>query len=282
MDAPPFDLMVFEPNLEKAVHGVDFVQEATYEEVDHKQALLAELDRLVDPLTIISSSTSFIPWDLLVANSTHKHRIVIGHPAIPHISCFMEIYASSPEWAEHAKKLYSSQGFDVIIMKKTIPGHVFNSFLLVNMKHGMKLVQDGVCTPQEVNTTMRFIGRDMYARHFFVSLITTIGGDRGMKGGNELSSKIKKDAISIIVFSGLKALWIPNALARAVSKFASNTLWSILDRPPPDSCVEAMQSFESRVTEGGKVGVQEGLFRACSEMHTRIPHEIGNDPFKMD
>ncbi|CAB9505240.1 Lambda-crystallin homolog [Seminavis robusta] len=66
--------------IQKQGQTIDFVQECTWEDVDNKQKILQELDHLVDPSVIIASSTSFIPWTLLVTQCTHKHRILIGHP----------------------------------------------------------------------------------------------------------------------------------------------------------------------------------------------------------
>ena len=163
---PPFSMLQSVDKLdEKAVKNAAFVQECVWENVENKQSVLAELDALVDPSVLIASSTSYIPWTLLSEGCTHKHRIMIGHPAIPHTHSFMEIYGVSPEWAAYCSKWYAQAGFDVIVMKQTIPGHIFNSFLRINMQHGLKLVSDGVCSPQDVNTAMRHFGRDLYGRH---------------------------------------------------------------------------------------------------------------------
>lgn len=89
---PPFDKLTKTYSLEKKLllltdksKAIDFVQACSWERVDHKQRLLKELDEAIDPSILIASSTSFILWPLLVCQCQHKHRIIMGHPGMPHI-----------------------------------------------------------------------------------------------------------------------------------------------------------------------------------------------------
>lgn len=142
LDTPPFaSCLVSRDTIEEALKKskITFVQECVFDQVEAKQRTLAELDRLLDPST-------YIPWDLLVKKCRHKHRIVIGHPAIPHSHSFMEIYGKHPEWAAFCKEWYAMVGgFDVIVLQKTIPGHILNSFIKINLQHAWKLLEEGVC-----------------------------------------------------------------------------------------------------------------------------------------
>ena len=104
----------------------------------------------------------------------------------------MEIYGSAPEWVQHSKEWYIKAGFEVIVLKKTIPGHVLNSFMKVNFAHGNKLVRDGVCSPADVNTAMRHLGRDFYGRNMYIVGVSMIGGERGFEGGRELALEFGK------------------------------------------------------------------------------------------
>lgn len=280
--SPPMSLLSFENDMERALMGVDFIQECTFEEVSNKQAVLGELDRLADPSTIISSSTSFIPHEMLVTQCTrHKERVMLGHPTIPHLDCLMEIYGTSSEWIERTKDWYEKAGFDVIVMKKTMPGHVFNSFLTMNNRHGAKLIRDGICSPEDVNKVARHLGRDMYARHSFLSILSTIGGDRGLQGGIELSAKIKSSAINIIFYSLMKKIWMPDFIANFVGRLMSRWLFDIVDPPPPQEWLEACQELENKVTQNGTLAVQEGLFQQSASMYKRMPYEVGNDPWEL-
>lgn len=284
LDAPPFasSLETF-GKLDEALqsNSISFVQECVYEEVETKQKILAELDRLMNPSTVISSSTSFIPWDLLVQNCQHKHRLVIGHPAIPHTHSFMEVYGRYPEWAQYSKEWYAKVGgFDVILLNKTIPGHVFNSFVTVNMDHATKLVREGVCSVEDVNTAMRHMGRDMYGRNAMKAMYTMIGGDRGFKGGQELLDRIKNDAIFLVLFSSLKLKGFPDFVAQPIGKYLGRFIASTLPDLPPE-WVDACRDYEDLITKGGTIPPQTAYFEATKELYARIPHEPRNDPFSL-
>lgn len=279
---PPFQSLTFWESVQEAMQAsgknITFVQEATWEDVDNKQKVLGDLDGLIDPSIIIASSTSFITWNLISSQCKHKHRIMIGHPAIPHSHSYMEIYGCNPQWASYCKEWYAAAGFDTIVMKKTIPGHVFNSFLLVNMEHGSKLVRNGVCSVEDVNTAMRHFGRDMYARHVFVTLLCGIGGDRGVEGGKVLAQRIRKDAIFLVLFSGMKERGFPDFLAKPIGKHLGQLILSLMPKTPPEQ-MRACENFEKELTEGGKVPVSEAMFKKGSKVYDIIPMEVGNDPF---
>ncbi|KAL7555390.1 hypothetical protein ACA910_017692 [Epithemia clementina (nom. ined.)] len=286
---PPFGQLVFEQVMAQSLHRYGtprLVQECTYENIECKQEILSELDHILssndDDLNIlIATSTSFIPHELLVPKCRHnKDRVVIGHPTIPYLDCFMEIYGTTPTVVSRARQFYQAVGFDVVVLQKTIPGHLFNSFLFLNMQHGRALVRDGVCTPQEVNTVMRHLGREMYSGHMFLSLLSGIGGDRGLEGGMVLSERVKQSVITISFYALAKKCFMPHFIAHAFGTFMAQTLAARVDVPPP-SFIQACQEFENKVTQNKTLGVQEGLFRACSARYTRLPYEVGNDPFQI-
>jgi 3-hydroxyacyl-CoA dehydrogenase, NAD binding domain len=253
----------------------------SWEDVDYKQKLFGELDKQLDPSILIASSTSFIPWTLLVPQVTHKHRVFIGHPTIPHVGCFMEIYGKNPAWTQRCKEWYDSVAFDVIVMKRTVPGHVFNSFLSLNMGHGNKLVRNGVCSPEDVNTTLRHLGRSLYGSHAFLGLLIAIGGDRGLQGGRELVKRIRKDAVFLILYSGMKQNTpLPEFMVRPLSRGLGGFLERILPDFPQEY-QQAAEEVERLLTKDKTIPVQVAMQRGSSTMHERIPLEVGNDPFSL-
>ena len=270
-------------SIQKNGQSIEFVQEATWEDVDHKQKVLAELDKLLDRHIIIASSTSFIPWTLLVTHCTHKHRIMIGHPAIPHTMAFMEIYGTHPEWVQHCKEWYTSVSFDVVVMTGSIPGHVFNSFLSLNMQHGHKLVRDGVCSPADVNKTMRYLARGIYGSHTFLSLPIVIGGDRGMKGGMELFYRIKRDAVFLILFSAMKekAPLVPDFVARPVSKVLGRIIVKLFLPEPAEESIRATTLLEKELTENGTLPPQVAMGQRSVKFYEKLPMELGRDEFAL-
>lgn len=275
-DKPPFQALTLTTDID-TVSNINFVQECAFEDVDLKQDLLAELDRKVDPNIIIASSTSFIPWNLLAQNCKNKHRILIGHPAIPHTHSFMEIYGSAQEWVHYCKQWYAQVGFDVIVMNKTLPGHILNSFLRVNLDHATTLIGDGVVSAEDCNTAMRHVGRDIYGRHALVALRTMIGGDRGFDGGTELAERIVRDAVYLILFSGMKRFRVPDPIARPVGRNLGRLISKLLPASP-EEWLQACRNYEETITDGGNIPVQTAYFQATSEMYKRVPFEPENDP----
>ena len=154
----------------------------------------------------------------------------------------------------------------------------------MNMRHGNKLVMEGVCTPEDVNVVLRHMGRFMYARHGYLSLLSTIGGDRGLKGGLELSAKIKTSAISIVFFSLLRKvlLFFKDSWVRRIANFLAQKLQHKIEPPPAKDWIEACGDFEAKVTKNGTVSVPAGLFQSAEAMFQRTPYEVGNDPFEVN
>mmetsp|Transcript_26037 Transcript_26037/g.61806 ORF Transcript_26037/g.61806 Transcript_26037/m.61806 type:complete len:377 (-) Transcript_26037:1676-2806(-) len=267
----------FENSLTEAVQSVDFVQECVYEDVELKQQVLKKLDEAVESSVLVASSTSYIPLDLLTAkcHSGTKNRILIAHPSIPHWGSFMELCGSSDRHVQAAKDWYTRTGcFDCIIMKKSIFGHVWNSFLTLNLQHGESLIKQGVCSAEDVNTVLRHLGREFYGRHLFLTLLIAIGGDQGLKGGLTLRERVADSAISILMASNFR--WLPGA--RRLGQTISKVLRPIVVKPVDPAWLEACQRYEKMMKNDGSVDIQTGMLDFCREMYTRLPLEVNRDP----
>ena len=73
----------FVPNLEEALTDADFVQENGPEHPDLKVKLFAEMDAAAPADSILASSSSGIPMDVIQSACTRPERCVIGHPFNP-------------------------------------------------------------------------------------------------------------------------------------------------------------------------------------------------------
>ena len=81
-------LISFSTDLETTLHDVDFVQENGPERLEPKLDLLARIDALVKPTTLIASSTSgFMCSSMQGALAQHPERFVVGHPFNPPHLC---------------------------------------------------------------------------------------------------------------------------------------------------------------------------------------------------
>lgn len=272
--------LTLEPNMTQAVESVDLVQECVYEDVDLKQQVLQQLNELVDPNILIASSTSYVPLDMLTSKCKQgggKDRIVIAHPSIPHWGSFMELCGTSETHVQAAKEWYTKTGFDCIVMRKTIFGHVWNSFLTLNLRHGESLIRQGVCTAQDVNTVLRHLGREFYARHLFLTLLIAVGGSDGLRGGLALRQRVGDTAIAILFASALPS-WLPGS--RAMGKVISHLIKGAVVPPPQAGWIDACSEYQEQMTEMGRIDVQSGMLEFCKEMYTRLPLEIHADPLE--
>ena len=279
------------PTLEKLKHygslnsavvenNVTFVQECVWEQLHVKQEILKDLDELIEPSVVIASSTSFITLPLLTCFCKQKYRIMIGHPAIPHTMAYMELFGVQKEWVQYAKEWYLNFAkMDVLVMRKTIPGHVLNSFLKLNIDHINHLIEKGVCCPEEANKVVRYLGRQYYGVGGLLSLLSSVGGSGGAEQGLVLSKHVKDSAIHLVLFSGLQEQGIPYLLADPAAKILSSILKFVIPDLAPDY-IEACREFERQITDGGKVPVQTAMFHKSEKMYDRMPMEVGNDPLK--
>lgn len=189
----------------------------------------------------------------------------------------MELCGNNDAFVQSAKEWYASAGFECIVMQKTIPGHVWNSFMMLNLRHGEKLVKDGVCSAEDVNFCLRHLGREFYARNLFLSLLVAIGGERGLEGGIELRQKVIDNSVAIVFSSLLRR--VPGS--KMIGKGISKLFGKVLVPPPVPDWVEGCREFEKIVTDDYRLDVQTGLLEASREMYRRLPLEVGRDPLAL-
>src|SRR5690349_17306922 len=107
-----------------ALDGAGFVQENAPEDEALKRALLAEIDALVPPPTIVASSTSALLRSRIIAGCAHPGRHVVGHPFNPpHLIPLVEIVGDA-EAAERAAHFYRALGRRPVLLRHEIQGHI--------------------------------------------------------------------------------------------------------------------------------------------------------------
>lgn len=81
------DLFLGVSTLEEMVKGAILVQECIPENIELKKKLFRELDSLVGPETIMSSSTSTFMPSLFSEHLENRSRVIVAHP----VSCLTNI-----------------------------------------------------------------------------------------------------------------------------------------------------------------------------------------------
>ena len=155
---PPWTALSCHAEPEAALAGAEFVQESAPEREELKRALLARLDRLLDPAIVIASSSSGLLISRLQADCRHPERCVIGHPFNPpHLVPLVEVVGgekTSPEAIERAVGFYAAIGKQPIHIRREVPGHVANRLQAALWREAVHLVAEGVASVADIDTAI--------------------------------------------------------------------------------------------------------------------------------
>lgn len=141
--------------LEEAVKDADLVIEAIVERKDIKSAVFKQVDALVRPDTIIATNSSRMVSSMFADDISHPERLANLHyfnPAL--VMKLVEVVQGEHCSVETAKALYdfaANTGKSPIWMKKEIDGFVANRILQAINAEARWLVEEGYCTPQEID-----------------------------------------------------------------------------------------------------------------------------------
>ena len=151
----------FTADLPAAVKNADFVQENGPERIDFKKKLYGQLDGLLPPDVIISSSSSGLTMSEIQSGCpSHPERCVIGHPFNPpHLVPLVEIVGgkkTSEDTIKRASEFYTAIGKRTVRLHKEVPGHVANRLQAALAREVYYLVAEGVVSVADVDTALRW------------------------------------------------------------------------------------------------------------------------------
>ena len=141
--------------LEEAVKDVDLVIEAIVERKDIKTMVFKQVDALVRPDTIIATNSSRMVSSMFKDEISHPERLANLHyfnPAL--VMKLVEVVQGAHCSEETARALYdfaANTGKTPVWMKKEIDGFVANRLLQAINAEARWLVEQGYCTPAEVD-----------------------------------------------------------------------------------------------------------------------------------
>ncbi len=145
-------------SIEDAVADVDFVEEAVFEAPAVKHDVLARVSAAARPDAIIGSNTSTIPVSVLVTAVTGPERFLTVHwsnpaPFIPGVELVMG-QDTDPAALPVVKDMLARAGRSGALVAD-VPGFVLNRLQYVLLKEAMSIVEEGVATPDDVDTIVR-------------------------------------------------------------------------------------------------------------------------------
>ncbi|MGU3492402.1 3-hydroxyacyl-CoA dehydrogenase [Xanthobacteraceae bacterium A53D] len=145
-------------SLADALDGAEYVQESAPERLPIKQALYKEIDALLGPATIVGSSTSGFPASVFTEGLKNNARYLVAHPINPpHLIPLVELIPApwtAPETLNSTRDLMSALGQSPITLTREINGFVVNRLQSALLGEAFRLVQDGICTPADVDAAV--------------------------------------------------------------------------------------------------------------------------------
>jgi 3-hydroxybutyryl-CoA dehydrogenase len=146
-------------DLAEALAGAAFVSENIPEQLDPKQALFGELDRLTPPDTILSTNTSSLPITQVARDTKHPERVVGFHwfnP--PHLIPLVEVIRgerTGDAAMDETYRLAQSIGKSPIRVQKDIAGFVGNRLQRALEREFFYLERTGACSGADLEVALK-------------------------------------------------------------------------------------------------------------------------------
>jgi len=135
----------------------DLVLEAVFEELELKKQVFAELEEVVGDECVLATNTSALSITDMAADLRHPERVVGMHFFNPvHIMDLLEIIRgarTSDASIERAKAFGERLGKTCIVVKDT-PGFATSRLGLALGLEAMRMLEDGVAGPEDIDTAM--------------------------------------------------------------------------------------------------------------------------------
>lgn len=136
----------------------DLVIEAIYEDFGAKTGLLSKLDQIVRPDAVLASNTSTLSITRMGKASNRPDRFVGLHFCLPaQLMKLVEItpgLLTSNVTLKVAKEFCAATG-QVGILTKDTPGFILNYFAIPLNNDAIRLVEQGVASPEAIDTAVR-------------------------------------------------------------------------------------------------------------------------------
>jgi len=139
----------------------DVIFEAIVEDIEQKRACYAEIERCCPNVKLIAScSSSILPDALASAAGIYADRIIVTHPFYPvHMIPYFELCAAEKTAdgvLEYAIEVLESLHRKPVVLKKPNPGFIGNYLQFALWAAALKLVEDGICEPRDIDTCLNY------------------------------------------------------------------------------------------------------------------------------
>ncbi len=148
-------LLQFSASIGDELAAAQFVQESVPERLDLKRETLRDLESVIGPQVIVSSSaTALIPTDIQ-RKARQPQRLIVGHPFNPpHLIPLVEVSGgerTAPEALAWAIAFYRAIGKAPVLMKREAYGHIANRLAAALFREAVHLVAEGISTVKDID-----------------------------------------------------------------------------------------------------------------------------------
>jgi 3-hydroxybutyryl-CoA dehydrogenase len=134
---------------------VDLVIEAIFEDLQVKKDNFVKLDQVCKPEAILTSNTSSFSITQLAATTKRPEKFAGMHffnpPPIMKLVEVIRGYSTSDETVKIVSDVAVKMGKTAIEVKKDAPGFVVNRLLMAQYIEAIRLLEEGVATPENVD-----------------------------------------------------------------------------------------------------------------------------------
>jgi len=148
------------------VSDSDLIIEAVFEKIEIKRAVFKKVDPLARDTAILASNTSAIPIAQIAAATRRPENFVGIHffnpvPMMAAVEVIRGI-STNPEVVQRAAEFVRFLGKEPIPVNRDIAGFILNRINMLANMEAMRLVEQGVATPDDIDKGMRLaFGRKM-------------------------------------------------------------------------------------------------------------------------
>ena len=137
----------------------DFVVEAVFEQVEVKQELFRELDRICRADAVLATNTSAIPITTIASATTRPESVVGTHffSPVPVMSLCELIRGlrTSDATLAAARSFAESVGKTCVVVNRDIAGFVTTRLISALVVEAVRLYESGVATAEDIDTACR-------------------------------------------------------------------------------------------------------------------------------
>jgi 3-hydroxybutyryl-CoA dehydrogenase len=144
--------------LEEAAERADFVIEAVYEDLELKNKLFKELDRICPEHTILASNTSSFPITALATVTKRPDKVIGTHfmnppPVVQGVEIIQSLLTSE-ETLTRTEEFVKSLGKEPIRVKDS-PGFVVSRMICLVMNEAARIYDEGVASVEDIDKITR-------------------------------------------------------------------------------------------------------------------------------